>query len=274
MKILRTVGALCLVGLGLSWAGPSRAWDSRLENGFQLGLPLHVQHTLFSVDRLKQGFPEFHTYGETIVKGALTELHELPTKTIDLNEGRVFDLDLEAKRKQHKGTNEGCDDMAGWWADAVDGYNHGRKQQAWYIVGIMLHMIEDMGVPAHANKVYHQGNLKEFDNFEFNATVHGSYLYRVAGTQIVQTIDMGRVNRGDPQFREPWRYYEFSKQWAHADAPDYNDRDKFPKARIWPFWVEKHSELMQNRQQRTRAVAEWALRSAALYFRGTPNPNN
>src|SRR5690606_25862381 len=93
VMMLRAGAAALLIVLGLSWgARPTRAWDSRLESGFQVGLPLHVQHTLFSLDRLRHEFPELLQYGDTILRGALTELHELPTKSIDLAEGRLVDL--------------------------------------------------------------------------------------------------------------------------------------------------------------------------------------
>ena len=115
----------------------------------------------------------------------------------------------------------------------------------------MLHMVEDMGVPAHANHVHHQGNATEFDNFEFMALSNWKPKF-------------DDINRTDPGFAEPWKYYGESQNWTHADAPDYNNPNKFSKT--WAFASAKERAPLSNRQGRTCNVAMWALRAGAKAF--------
>ena len=126
-------------------------------------------------------------------------------------------------------------------------YRQGQKKRAYFLLGVMLHMIQDMGAPAHANKVYHQGNLTEFDNFEF-----------LALSKWKPKFD--DINRQDPGYSKPWQYYAFSQEWTHADAPTYNVRDSFSK-----FWFRASSSqkrLLSNRQGRTSYLTKWVLYSA------------
>jgi hypothetical protein len=222
----------------------ARAWDSRKGN------PTHSTHsylTEWAIDRLKGDIPEANTFRGEVLEGANQELHELKTS------GTLYGLDLEAKRRQHKGTNEGCDDIQGWWQDALAAYRSGNKKQAYFLLGIMLHMIEDMGVPAHANKVYHQGNATEFDNFEFMGLSNWKPKFE-------------EINRTDPGYSDPWKYYAFSQEWTHNDAPDYHDRNQFSKT--WTFASKPEVRLLSNRQGRTCHVTMWALRSGSKAFQG------
>ena len=127
----------------------------------------------------------------------------------------------------------------------------------------MIHMIEDMGVPAHANKVYHQGNVTEFDNFEFLALSNWKPNFQ-------------NINKQDPEFSEPWRYYDFSQGWTHADAPNYNSRSSFSK--FWQTASASEKMLLSNRQGRISYVVMWALNSATKAFRkpnqASANPSN
>jgi hypothetical protein len=161
MRQFRLPVALTVLAASLaSTPLPAWAWDSaKFEWLTSIVHPTHTYLTEFAIAKLKAEHPEVSQYASVLIEGANQELHELPI------EGTLYGLDLDAKRKEHKGTNAGSDDVEGWWDDAVVAYAAGNKEQAWFITGIMLHMIEDMGVPAHANGVYHQGNASEFDNF-------------------------------------------------------------------------------------------------------------
>ena len=112
-------------------------------------------------------------------------------------------------------------------------------------------MVEDMGVPAHANKVYHQGNLTEFDNFEFLGISNWKPSF-------------DDINRADPGYAEPWKYYTFSQDWTHNDAPNYHDRNSFSKT--WLLASRSERMLFSNREGRTATVTMWALRSATKAF--------
>ncbi|MFO1184543.1 MAG: hypothetical protein U1E56_07135 [Bauldia sp.] len=219
-------------------AGRADAWDSIKHNPTH---PTHSYLTEYAIDQLAAARPELRQYRAAILAGANQELHELSVT------GTAYGVDLDAKRREHRGTNAGTDDIAGWWREAVDAYRSGNKERAYFVIGILLHFVEDMGVPAHANGVYHQGNATEFDNFEFLGLSNWKPSFAA-------------INRADPGYAEPWRYYDFSRDWAAADAPSYRDRDSFSKT--WVLASAGERALLQNRQGRTATVALWTLRSA------------
>ncbi len=227
----------------LVMSGAALGWDSESKLN-----PLHPTHsylTEFAVDTLAGQYPDLQAFRTQLIEGANTELHELPVS------GTAYGLDLEAKRVEHRGTNEGSDDVEGWWADAAAAHAAGETQRAYFLVGVMLHMIEDMGVPAHANRLYHQGSPTEFDNFEFMAFSNWKPSYDA-------------INKADPGYDEPWRYYGFSEAWTREDAPDYTDTDSFSK--LWLTASDAERQLLSNRQGRTAMVVQWALASAARAF--------
>lgn len=223
-------------------ATPSLAWDSaQFEWLTRIIHPTHSYLTEYAIDQLHGDYPELEAYRDILVEGANSELHELPV------EGVVYGIDLEAKRRAHKGTNAGSDDVPGWWQEARDAYSAGNREQAYFYLGVVLHMIEDMGVPAHANGLYHQGNLTEFDNFEAMALQRWD-------------PDFSAVDRSDPGLASPADYYRFSQDWAAADAPDYRDTSSFSKTWLTASRAEK--ALVRTRQARTATVVMWALRRA------------
>lgn len=223
-------------------AEPALGWDSaKFKWLAPIVHPTHSYLTEYALDRLAAGYPELNRYRDVVIEGANQELHELPVT------GSLYGIDLDMARVRHKGTNAGSDDVPGWWSDALAAYRSGNREQAYFVVGIMLHMIEDMGVPAHANGVIHQGTLTEFDNFEAMALQKWD-------------PDFAAVNRSDPGYGDPSKYYRFSQAWTHADAPDYRDRNSFAKTWITASAAEK--TLVRNRQARTAIVALWALRAA------------
>jgi hypothetical protein len=224
------------------WLPCAQAWDSVVGNPTH---PTHSYLTEWGVDQLQSQYPELQQYRSVMIEGANTELHELPVS------GKRYGIDLNAKRIQHKGTNEGCDDTQGWWQDSLSAYRQGKKEQAYFILGILLHMVEDMGVPAHANKVYHQGTLREFDNFELLALANWKPKF-------------DQINRQDPGYPNPWQYYDFSQNWTRNDAPNYNNRSSFSK--FWFTASAAEKRLLSNRQGRTANVVKWTLNSAARAF--------
>jgi hypothetical protein len=222
-----------------AWAWDSDSWQNPTH-------PTHTYITEWAVDQIKTQAPELQQFQKQVIEGANAELHELPIS------GTKYGINLNAKRIEHKGTNEGCDDIQGWWQDSLNAYRQDNKEQAYFLLGVIIHMIEDMGVPAHANKVSHQGNLTEFDNFEFMALSNWK-------------PNFNNINRQDPEFSEPWEYYNFSRDWTHADAPNYNSRDSFSKT--WTFASASEQMLLSNRQGRICYLVKWALNSAAKAFK-------
>jgi hypothetical protein len=224
------------------WPSNAWAWDSASNNPTH---PTHSYLTEWAIVQLQGQSLELQHFQDVMLEGANTELHELPVSATK------YGIDLEAKRIQHQGTNEGCNDIQGWWQDSLTAYRQGQKQQAYFFLGIMLHMIEDMGVPAHANKVYHQGNLTEFDNFELLSLANWKPKF-------------DDINRTDPNYAQPWQYYAFSQEWTHADAPDYQNRSSF--AKFWLTASAAEKRLLSNRQGRTCHLTGWALKSAIQAF--------
>lgn len=220
--------------------GAASAWDSVKHN------PTHPTHTYLTEHAIERAnIPEMRRYSRQLIEGANQELHELPVK------GTMYGIDLNAWRIRHKGTNEGTGDIRGWWRATLAAYKAGNKEQAYFLLGIMLHFIQDMGVPAHANGVHHQATLREFDNFEAMGALNWK-------------PDFSQINRRDPRHADPSDYYAFSRAWTRADAPDYHDRDAFSKT--WITASRDERALMSKRQARTVMVCAWALMSAHRAF--------
>jgi hypothetical protein len=236
----RTLGVFAMAATMA--CGPASAWDSKIGNPTH---PTHSYLTEWAITHVRHA--EVTQFAAALIDGANAEMHELPIK------GSMYGFDLEKLRLAHKGTNAGTDDIAGWWRASLSAYQAGKKQQAYFLVGIMLHMVEDMGVPAHANGVYHQGTLREFDNFEFLALSNWK-------------PDFAAVNKTDPAYADPSAYYAFSQAWTHEDAPDYHDRNSFSKTWITASAAER--TLLRNREARSATVARWTLDSAYRTFHG------
>ena len=229
----------------------AQAWDSASWKN-----PTHPGHsylTEWAIDQINPQFPEVETYRKELLEGANTELHELEVS------GTKYGINLNAKRIQHKGTNEGCDDIQGWWKDSLSAYQNGNKQQAYFLTGIMLHMIEDMGVPAHANKVYHQGNAT---NSITSSTCH----FSTGNPILIILIVKIRV------LPNPWKYYAFSKNGPTLIHLDSHDRSSFSKT--WSLASQEEKALLRNRQARTATVFQWALHSAVKAFNDKPQKSN
>ncbi len=267
MRISRHLSACglflcCLVVLAGIAVPRAAGWPS--DNGAN---PLNKVHTFITQYAINQsGSTEDNKYATAILEGANMELHELAASKRDIAIGNKYGVDVESMRRIRGGTNEGCSDIKGWWTEAMYAYRKSVvfegeerekfRQRAYFLVGIILHMIEDMGVPAHAHKIYHQGNATEFDNFEFMSLSNWKpslNLFRRDGS-----------SQADPAYDYPWRYYEFSEKWTLEDSPNYLDRNSFSKT--WAFANQAERDLLQNRQGRTQKVAQWALESAVRAF--------
>jgi|SRR5208337_600317 len=269
MTKLFAIGCLLLLILCSVLFTETLAWDSAGGNPTH---PTHTYLTEYAINQLKGKFPEVDQYREALIEGANTELHELPLTPGDYssNVGHKYGLNLELMRNQHGGTNAGCGNIEGWWVDAFRAYHTtGQRKQAYFLLGIMLHMVEDMGVPAHANNVYHQApsrnEVLKFDNFEAISALNWEPSF-------------GDINRKDPLYNtarnlpQPWLYYKFSESWTQSDARNFfgaggytlGDRDNFPK--FWKSASDQQKALVSNRQGRTCKVTEWALKSAMNAF--------
>src|SRR5690606_8679114 len=85
-------------------ATPTSAWDSaKFKWLTSIVHPTHSYLTEFAIDQLAAEFPELSQCGNAITEGANQELHELPVS------GSLYGIDLDKKRREHKGTNAGSD---------------------------------------------------------------------------------------------------------------------------------------------------------------------
>jgi hypothetical protein len=198
-------------------------------------------------------------------RGRQRRPHVAGRKPLGVAQCKFYGIDAEDLRKRIQGTNAGCKHPEVLWQDALVAYKAGKKARAYFLVGCLLHQIQDQGVPAHANFIEHQGNPIQFDNFEFNATFNPSYITNGFPDYRLQ-VDTSRVNRKDPQYAFPYQYYEFSRDWAATDAPGYKDRSKYSKTRLWPFFTDAEKNLMMDRQTRTYQVTVWTMQCVARGF--------
>ena len=101
-----------MIGVAVSLASTAMlttqvsAWDSK-KFAHQPIHPTHSYLTEWGIDQLKGDFPEVQQFRDDLVEGANQELHELKVT------GTSHGIDLDTKRAEHKGTNEGCDDIKG-----------------------------------------------------------------------------------------------------------------------------------------------------------------
>ena len=218
-------------------------WDS------QGGNPTHATHsylTEYAVDHVGVEFPEVKGFKSFLVDGANQELHELKITTSP---------EEEALRVEAQGTNWACDRPETMWNHARASYAAGDKQKAYWYVGILLHWVEDMGVPAHAFHVIHQGTYAEKDNFELLGLQRWS-----------PRFDASAV---DPQLALPSDYMNYSGAQARKDfnatfpGKTYTTTF-FPISWLWT--PTKQAQFVQDREGRTATVATWALRSAVTHF--------
>ncbi len=216
-----------------------QAWDSQHHN------PTHATHsylTEYAIQHVGTSYPEVLAYRDEILRGANSEVHELPTG----------DADLEAIRAEVEGTNAACKHPERLWAWADEDYRWGLHARAFFLLGILLHYVEDLGVPAHAFGVEHQGTWAEMDHFEWMATMKWS-------------PDYTTVDRYNPNLATPDAYTSFSADWARTDFEsafpgETYTRTFFPMT--WLFAKRKYTTFVKRRQGRTAVVARWALESA------------
>ena len=133
--------------------------------------------------RCRPSSPKSRRYQKDIVAGANLELHDLQHPK------------FEALRLEIGGNNWAAERPELLWDKARASYAAGDKAQAFFYVGILLHYVQDMGVPAHAFHVIHQSGPKDWDHTELLAffDFHGDL--RAPGPQGPAARRTGRVRR-------------------------------------------------------------------------------
>lgn len=226
------------------------AWDS---DGYDYSIRIvHSTHSYFiegAVEKLKPTNPQLVTYLKPLLEGANLEIHNRPIDPSVL----PYWVDLETKRKEHKATEIGSGDIEGWWLDAQDAYQKGHPDRAYFILGIILHYVQDMGVPANAQGLSHGRSPVDFDSFEFMAAFNW-----------VAPSSANPEDKQDPRYDSPAKYYAFSKAWTLEDTPNYRDTSSF--SNTWALATSEERTILRTRQRRTALVTSWALSSALASF--------
>lgn len=213
------------------WLSAGWTWDSYDGNPKS---PTHTRITEWGLEQLRHEFPALYAHRHALIEGANAEMHA----------GTIY-----------CGSAYGSERPREWWRAAQDAWRAGNDGEYYLYLGVLLHLIQDMGVPACAHGIPHVPPFSEpgnpnakYDHFELLAYNHWD-------------PDFRSVNRTDPGLEEPWQYYETSRRWTLADTPGY-DADACPKA--WSAASEEYRWLVRARQARTCAVTKWTLRCAAL----------
>ena len=209
------------------------------------GNPTHPTHSIlaeFAIKTLKAELPEVATFEKEIVDGANRELHELVSKT------------HEALRLEIGGNNWSADHPELLWEKAQASYAAGDKSTAFFYVGVLLHYVQDMGVPAHAFHVIHQASpIWEIDNFEMLA------FFRFHG-------DLRAPGPTDPVLASPVDYIE----WSAQSARDHFNRSYPGQTYTKKFLPQAYADLSETdwaflggREAHCAHATAFALRAAA-----------
>jgi hypothetical protein len=219
-------------------AHKQQAWDSASGN------PTHATHsylTEYAVDALSPQYPDLPNYRSVLVDGANQELHELP----------VSDPFSEQLRVEAGGTNWAASHPEVVWKRALASATAGDQWTAYWYVGIILHYVEDMGVPAHAFHVIHQGSLGQADDFEILGLQRWAPLF-----------DALHV---DPHLPAPSDYVAWSGAWTQQDF-----KQTFPgvtyTTSFFPvswFWASStKARFVREREGRSAMATKYALEVA------------
>jgi len=271
MKTERTILFLVLLLLGLSLGHCARAWDSEeLFNDWgareKLGLPRDFEstHTRFTkwalrhVTQPEEMLREMRQHEREILDGGNTEAHGLPLNAAaEKKIRREYGIDLADVIARHLEKEEEPDAPADWWADSLGAYSAGDVKMAYYYLGVLLHMIQDIGLPSRANAAFHSRRMSDLDNFEYMAMFN----WKIAEPWKPLRDD---VNKADPDYSSPASYYSFNYKWTLEDAPSY-DNGRMPLT--WDKADEPTKDLLFHRQARTAHANLWALESALRGFR-------
>lgn len=238
--VLTAVVAACAapVDQGERSDSQEQHWDSADGN------PTHPTHSImaeFAIKQLEGELPEVAQYEKSIVEGANLELHDLKHKT------------HEALRVEIGGNNWAAEHPELLWDKARASYRSGDKAQAFFYVGILLHYVQDMGVPAHAFHVIHQSGPSSWDHTELLAffDFHG---------------DLRAPGPNDPNLDDPVSYIEWSAQSSrdhfNTAFPGKTYHRKF-LPQNYDAMTDEQWAFLRGREAHCAHATAFALRSAA-----------
>jgi len=219
-------------------------WDSAGGN------PTHATHSYMAevaVKTVRAEHPEVVTYQTSIVEGANMELHDLAI---------AKDPAAEALRLEIGGNNWAADHPEILWDKARASYEAGDKAQAYRYVGMLMHYVQDMGVPAHAFHVIHQSSAGNWDHIE----LLGFFDFHA---------DLEARLPANPELSDPVSYLEWSAQTARdqftaAFPGETYHRKFFPQN--YDAMTDVHWAFLRQREAYCTWGTAFALRSAARAF--------
>jgi hypothetical protein len=223
----------------------SEPWDSAGGNPFH---PAHSYLAEYAIGQLSNDYPEVGLYSTDLITGCNQEIHDLPKQNAE----------LEALRQEVGGNNWAADHPEIMWQHALDAYQSGATNRAYYFVGALLHYVQDMGVPAHGFHVYHQSSPGNWDGFELMAFQDWE-------------PDYSNIDRCDPLYANPVDYVELSADWSRTDWNDSYPGETYRRdyfAGIWATADDSSRAFVKERQGRTATITTWALRSMLAAFAG------
>jgi hypothetical protein len=228
---------------GASSDSTQQGWDSAGGN------PTHATHSYLTeeaISRVRDANPEVETYRADLLKGANEEIHDLV----------LSDVLLESLRLEFGGTNGSCEHPERVWAHAQERYAAGDVHNAYWYLGILLHYVEDLGVPAHALGVYHQSGPTNWDTFEL-----------LAFSNWVPSYDA--IDREDPGLADPSAYTQVSREWTASNFGETWPGTTYTRTffdKTWLFSTDTERTFLRNREGRTGIATSWALASAASHW--------
>jgi hypothetical protein len=220
-------------------------WDSAGGN------PTHATHsymTEYAVQELRHSYPDVYTYRADLIAGANAEIHDLP-----IND----DANAEQIRRLIGGNNWGCEHPDYVWYNAKYYYAKGDKHSAYWFLGLLLHYVQDAGVPAHGFHVVHQNRPWNWDNFEVQSTLYWDPSF-------------SKMNRVDPRYAAPDDYVNWTGNWAIDDFSEAYPGGIYHRAffKTTPFAASKSERLfVRRREGRTSMAVKWALTSAMTHWK-------
>ncbi len=242
----------------LVWFSGSRAaaWDT---------FTTHEDITEFAFEVANDA--EANLYIEELVIGGNTEIHELP---LTGDHRTKFGIDMEAKRVWYDGKNWGVEKPERIWFDALTAYSNNNKILAYFYLGVLLHQVEDMGVPSHANHLYHQftpGDLSRWISLDILNFDNLEAFFALSATILPASI-IQQSGRTDPHLASPADYFEYSRQWTLSDSSQYPGPDDFPFV-LNPVDNITPAQLLwaTQRYARTCTVTYWTLLRALAIFK-------
>lgn len=228
---------------------PAFAWDSdHYEYLLPIGTSTHTYFVDYAVEQLQTKYPDAVKYRALLREGANIEfVGPLTENTLP------HWVDIEERFAAHEATRFRAGDIEGWWNDVIEAYRGGHPERAYFLLGVVLHFIQDVGVPAKAKNLDHGIGVTDFDSFEYMAA------YNWTNPAPPKASEASPAN-----LKTMLDFYSAAIAKSHEDAPNYNDTSSF--SNTWTLASPEEQDLLIMRQQHTALMTTWVLSFALSQF--------